>query len=96
MYLDEIARQIADQLEPDTLPDEDGTDRLLRAYAVLARAKGTAVTAEDIHDAWAAWMADRDPDHEALRPYAELDATTRREDDPFVVAVRTVARRLVR
>jgi hypothetical protein len=94
MYLDDIARQIADELGPDALPEEEGVSRLLRSYAVLARAKGTAVTAEDIHDAWVAWMADKDPEHDALRPFSDLDAGARREDDPFVAAVRTVAARL--
>jgi hypothetical protein len=61
---------------------------------VLARAKGTAVTAEDIHDAWVAWMADKDSGHDALKPFKELDPETRHEDDPFLVAVRTVAARL--
>ena len=94
MYLDEIARQIAAELGPDALPDEEGTERLLRLYAVLARVKGMAVTAEDVHDAWVSWMADKDPRHEALKPYGHLDAETRREDDPFVAAVRAVAARL--
>lgn len=94
MYLDDIAQQIAGELDAGALPDDEGVEQLLRAYAVLARVKGTSITAEDIHDAWAAWMAERDPDHEALRPFAELDAATRHEDDPFVAAVRTVAARL--
>jgi hypothetical protein len=96
MYLDEIAQQIADQLSPDALPQAEGVDRLLRLYAVLARVKGTATTPEDVHDAWAAWMADQDPTHDALRPFPELDRATRREDDPFVDAVRAVAMRLHR
>jgi hypothetical protein len=94
MYLDDIARQIADELDPNLLPDEDGVNRLLRSYAVLARAKGTAVTPEDIHDAWVAWMAETDPNHESLKPFSELDAGTRHEDDPFVAAVRAVAARI--
>ncbi len=94
MYLDEIAQEIAAELDPGLLPDEAGVARLLRSYAVLARVKGIDVTREDIHDAWAAWMADEDPQHNALRPYADLDPGTRREDEPFVTAVRTVASRL--
>lgn len=94
MYLDDIARQIAAELDPGELPDQDGVERLLRLYAVLARAKGTAVTAEDIHDAWASWMADKDPQHEALKPFADLDPDTRHEDAPFLAAVRAVAGRI--
>jgi hypothetical protein len=94
MYLDDIAGLISAQLPEDALPDEPHTQRLLRLYAVLVRAKGTAVTDEDVHDAWAAWMADTDPDHDALVPYSELEAETRAEDEPFVDAIRSVAEQL--
>jgi hypothetical protein len=63
--------------------DKEDVRELFRYYAVLLRAKGSAVTNEDIHDTWAAWMAGRDTKHRALRPYAELDAKTRAEDVPY-------------
>lgn len=91
MYLDEIAQQIVAELEPGDLPDFEGVERLLRSYAVLVRVKGTDVSAEDVHDAWAAWMADFDINHPALVPFAELDEATREEDEPFLMAVRAVA-----
>lgn len=96
MYLDEIAREIAAALKPGDLPEDDGVERLLRTYAVLARAKGASVTSEDIHDAWAAWMADRDPDHPSVKPFSELDDETKSEDYPFTEAVRSVGARLSR
>ena len=94
MYLDDIAQQVREKIDPDLLPEEPGVAQLLRSYAVLVRAKGTAATAEDIHDAWAAWMAERDPDHESLIPFDQLDPSTRREDHPFLRAVRAVAQSL--
>jgi hypothetical protein len=94
MYIDEIAQQISAQLDPDQLPQEGDVDRLLRAYAVLARTKGAAVSQEDVHDAWAAWMVEVDPAHPALTPYQELDQETRSEDALFLRAIRTVATRL--
>lgn len=93
MYLDEIADQIAAELDPRRLPDEGNVDRLLRAYAVLASIKGREATLEDVHDVWAAWMAEVDPDHPALKPFAELDESTRKEDEPFLRAVLAVAGR---
>ena len=39
-------------------------------------------------------MADADTEHESLKPYRDLDTATRRENDPFVPAVRAVAARL--
>lgn len=93
MYLDEIADQIASELDPGRLPSEGNVDRLLRSYAVLVSVKGDQATLEDVHDVWAAWMADVNPDHPALRPFAELDDSTRQEDEPFLRAVLAVAGR---
>lgn len=92
-YIEEIAEEIRAELGPDQLPNEGDPDSLLRAYAVLARSKGSAVSAEDVHDAWAAWMIDIDPSHSALRPYRELDEETRSEDAPFLKAISAVAAR---
>jgi hypothetical protein len=91
MYLDDIAARIRQQLPSELLPDEAGIDELLRLYALLVQAKGVDVTAEDIHDAWSVWMASRDPGHDAIKPYGDLDAATKQEDAPFLSAVRTVA-----
>lgn len=95
MYLDEIADEIESRLSPDVLPSTGPSiHRLFRLYAVLVRAKGTAITDEDIHDAWSAWMADEDPAHSSLVPYAKLDPETRAGDRPFAEATRAVAARL--
>jgi hypothetical protein len=93
MYLDEIAEQIKAALDPADLPDVDQGEfyELLRLYAVLVRAKGRTTTAEDVHDAWVAWMAKIDPGHEALQPFEKLDPSTQREDAPFLRAILIVA-----
>ena len=88
-YLDDVASEIRGEVPPD-LRGED-TEGLFRLYAVLALAKGGAVTARDVHNAWVAWMQERDPDHKSIRPFTELDRDTRRADDPFVVAIRRAA-----
>jgi hypothetical protein len=67
------------------------SQELFGLYAVLARVKGGRVTAADVHDAWSAWMADRNPTHRSRRPFAELDAETQAADEPFVAAIRAVA-----
>lgn len=92
-YLDDTAQAIRAEVPADVLPDEDGLDELFRAYALLVRVKGTATTAEDVHDAWALWMQARHGDHHSIKPYDELDPGTRREDAPFVEAIRRVAER---
>jgi len=90
-YLDRTAQAIKTRVPADLLPDEPRLDELFRLYALLARVKGTDVTAEDVHDAWSLWMLDGDGDHESIKPYSELDPSTRREDQPFVEAIRAVA-----
>jgi hypothetical protein len=91
-YLDRLADEICEATAADALPDED-TSSLFRAYAVLLLAKGEDVTREDVHNAWVAWMLDKGERHESLVPFADLSAVTQAEDSPFMVAVRTVARR---
>ena len=65
MYLDDLAAKIREHIPETRMPDGDADD-LFRLYAVLLRAKGASVTESDIHDAWSAWMAKRDVDHESL------------------------------
>lgn len=71
---------------------EDSDDRFL-LYAVLLRANGADTQASDVHDAWSAWMLRVDSGHESIRPFEELDSQTRREDGPFLTAIRTAAER---
>lgn len=91
-YVDELAHAIERELPSSLIPDGE-TDSLFRVYAVLALIKGADVTPENVHDAWSAWMSDRDPRHRALRPFSELDAETQRTDEPYVDAIRKVAAR---
>ena len=90
-YLDEIAAAIKSHVPAEVLPNEDRLDDLFRIYALLAQVKGAHVTAEDVHDAWALWMLGQERDHSSIKPFRELDPSTRREDLPFVEAIRTVA-----
>jgi len=92
-YIERIADEIRAAVPSEVLP-KGPIDHLFLAYAVLALAKGELVTPEDVHNAWASWMTSRDPHHESIKPYSELSFDDRREDDPFVSAIRTVASRL--
>lgn len=91
MYLDELAEAIRRAVPPEALPDGD-TSSLFRLYAVLLLAKGERVTRADVHNAWVAWMAGQDEDHESLVPFSDLDAEIQAEDSPYVMAIQTVAR----
>jgi len=94
-YLRDVASAIRGEVTPSLIPDKH-TDSLFAIYAVLALAKGAEVSAEDVHNAWTAWMLARGEEHEAMVSYEELPDSTRREDDPYVLAIRRVAERLRR
>lgn len=89
-YLEHVAAAIKARVPPNVLPDENDVDGLFRIYALLARVKGGQVTAEDVHDAWVLWMLGQQRDHSSIRPFSDLDPSTRREDLPFVDAIRSV------
>jgi len=90
-YIDDLAGVIRAETPPDLLPDEPDLDALYRLYALLARVKGTAVTASDVHDAWSAWMLNRGEDHESVVPFEALTPDTQAEDEPFAEAIRKAA-----
>lgn len=89
-YLDNLADRIRSCLPAGTSVPDDA-DRLFLLYAVILRAKGSDVTASDVHDAWAAWMQEQDPGHDALRPYDDLAPSVQAEDAPFLQAIRDAA-----
>lgn len=92
-YLDELATEI-EQLVPRQLVPKDDTRSLFRLYALLALAKGRAVDTNDVHNAWAVWMQERNPDHRSIKPFDELDSETQSSDEPFARAIRAVAEHL--
>ncbi len=91
-YLDAVAGEIRRAVPGDALPNDD-TAALFLTYAVLLLAKGQEVTREDVHNAWVAWMIGKGENHESMVPFAELPPETQAEDSPFMVAIRTVARK---
>lgn len=86
-YLDRLAHRIREEVPEGVGVPEESSD-LFRLYALLGRVKGTAVTARDVHDAWVIWMQSRGESHESMVPFESLDAKTRAEDGPFVLAIR--------
>jgi len=85
-YLDDTARRILSLVPPELVPEH--SDALFLLYAVLARSKGAATRAEDVHDAWTAWMSLNGSQHPSMVPYDQLPHATRIEDEPFVAAIR--------
>ncbi len=83
-YLDVVAADIG-ALVPCVPP------ALLRIYAVLALAKGTATTLEDVHDAWVAYMSPRHAGNPALAPFCDLPPDVQEMGEPVAGAIRAVA-----
>jgi hypothetical protein len=94
-YLADIADEIRAEVPAELLPDE-ASGLLFLMYALLLLAKGTEVTREDVHNAWAAWKTHRRESHGSLVPFKDLSPDTRAEDDPFVRAIHKVAQRHLR
>jgi hypothetical protein len=92
-YISEIAERIRREVPQEVLPEGD-TDLLFLMYAVLALTVGQDVRAEDVHDTWSAWMTYRDPSHQSIKPFYQLDPQTKKADGPFVDAIKKVAAHL--
>jgi hypothetical protein len=91
-FIADLADEVRAEVPADLLPNRD-SELLFLLYAVLLLAKGDEVTREDVHNAWSAWMAYLGESHESLVPFEALPEGTRAEDEPFVDAIRRVARR---
>lgn len=92
-YLDKIAAEIQRTADPKaTPPDEDLP--LYRIYALLLLTKGQEVTEEDVHNAWATWASEHDPESRNLLPFKELSLSVQRKDLPYVHAIHQVAERM--
>lgn len=89
-YIDEKAAEIRDALTEEERPDKNA-ETLYRLYAVLALTKGKDTTLEDVHDAWAAWTAESDAEHESLIPFEELTKKIQEYDRPYMDAIHKCA-----
>lgn len=91
-YIDDLAEDIYESVEGHVPANRDDL-ALYRIYAVLCLSKGQAVTNEDVHNAWAAWQAEMNPEHRSLVPFRELSPATQALDEPYRDAIRAVAAR---
>jgi hypothetical protein len=80
-YIDRVAARIGRAIGSEC------EQSLLRIYAVLALALGDDVRRRDVHDAWSAWCAGRDPQHRSLVPYSELSPEVQALDQPYAEAI---------
>ncbi len=92
-FLDLIAAEIQRTADADALPPDEDLP-LYRLYAVLLLAKGECVTAEDVHNAWAAWASEHEAHSRNLLPYKELSLHAQKKDQLYVEAIHKVAHRM--
>ena len=92
-YLEIIANRIRRHAPTNGMTNRDDA-HLFLIYAAVLLAKGESVTAEDVHNAWVAWMTPLDPSHDSLMPFADLAPQAKDEDGPFVEALRATAQEL--
>lgn len=92
-YIDTLAYEVQRTAEPDAISHQEDLP-LYRFYAVLVLAKGIDVTAEDVHNAWAAWASEHDPGHRNLLPFKELSLSVQHKDQLYVDAIHLVASKM--
>ncbi len=92
-YLDKIAAEIRRTADPEAAASDEDLP-LYRLYAVLLLAKGQDVMAEDVHNAWAAWASEHEPESRNLLPFKELSLRVQRKDDTYVDAIHEVAKQM--
>src|SRR6266511_1001358 len=90
-YLDKIAAEIRRTADPEAAASDEDLP-LYRLYAVLLLAKGQDVMAEDVHNAWAAWASEHEPESRNLLPFKELSLRVQRKDQLFVDVIHQVAK----
>ncbi len=91
-YLDLLAADIQRTANPESTPPDDDLP-LYRLYALLLLVKSTAVTLEDVHNAWATWASDHEPESRHIIPFKELSLSVQSKDQVYVDAIRAVAER---
>lgn len=92
-YLDKIAIELRHNADPKAAQSNEDLP-LYRIYAVLLLAKGKAVVAEDVHNAWVAWASEYNSGSRNLVPFKELPLEVQLKDQPFVKIIHQIAERI--
>jgi hypothetical protein len=69
---------------------------LLDLYVLLVLTRGEETTLEDVHDSWAVWRSNTNPDHKSLIPFDGLTTEVQEYDLPYRDAIIRAARPLFR
>lgn len=90
-YIDEIKEELLNHVKIG--------NGLQNVYALLVLVKGEDVTLKDVHDAWSVninqtWDHAQFGNHRSLIPFDQLSPETQAKDQPYVDAIKAVARKL--
>ncbi|MBD3004802.1 hypothetical protein [Streptomyces sp. 5-10] len=83
-YVDSVREALSQKI-----PDANG--ELLDLYTLLAFVRGSAVTLEDVHDAWSVWRSRTNPHHKSLIPFGGLAPEVQQLDQKYADAITEVA-----
>ena len=83
-----------EQVREDLAKRIDVEPALLDLYALLAIVRGTQTTWEDVHDAWAVWRNQTQPDHQSIVPFEDLSKRVQAMDQEYAEAIKETAREI--
>ena len=84
-YIDKIERILASKIKVDK--------PLMNLYVLLVLVKGTKVTLEDVHTAWASDKNMSCKEHYSLKPFSKLTKEMQDKDLEYVNAIRETAKK---
>lgn len=86
-YIDEVYAAVKAEI-----PDIDPL--LLPLYALLAMCSHGYADMEEVHDAWAIWRHQTQPDHRSLVPFSELSDEVAMLDYIYMMKINRIAKAL--
>lgn len=89
-YIEDVYQLLDEELQLKSTEYEG----LLETYGLLVLTVGEKCTNAHIHDAWSVWQNRTSPNHRSLKPFKDLSKHVQSLDEPYMLAVRRVAKRL--
>ena len=85
-YIEKVRADLAKRIDVEPA--------LLDLYTLLVFTRGTYVTWEDVHDAWAIWRNATQPTHQSIVPFDDLSKRVQAMDQEYADAIKATAREI--
>ena len=82
-YIEQVRADLAKRIDVET--------ELLDLYTLLVFTRGTQTTWEDVHDAWAVWRNQTQPEHQSIAPFETLSKRVQEMDKEYADAIKATA-----